>query len=604
MARFSGVRHIQNGRPVNAGEASRPDRDLESLYNYLLSLLDAADRSEALFARDVTVESAAKVGMPVYWATSAGRFERALAGAETDATTGTLRATAASFPVGIVYSKSSATTADLLLAGTAELAMTEAISGTITDGLYFLSTQTAGYLTKEQPYASVPVLQVCDDKVFVQIDTRDFLENHTHYRIALVCQPAGEYTATNPGEYPTIAAPNTIFPGWLPADHESFDGKAPVGAAFGYNMAAHPALERIWPPVPLSAASFTWDKGQGLVGGTDVPLGQTGLVVANTNGIWWMSPCHEDVPWPNQDFTEAGLSSSIGAVSISSLQECSRNEEMRLLLHFAKYRFATNRTAVTSLEPDTGEPLEFVNQDNEVATTGCLKARLRLDWAVDTESDSGGSRFVTTYDTETRKFLTSRAVSKITVGNGLSLTGTDPDEATAAADAVAGQGRLHIALSAADQEILVTPLVVHVFAAKTRYEEMVPYVGFVAATTASARWSFQVPFTGLPSNPTFKLRLWLFGTTAGTIPTMTASYRVLPRPDGVTPVSLPSSDTSLTIDTNQTISTNAYLEVESATVDVDAGDLVLVSLNRSSADGYAGEVGIISAVLVVEEGDA
>lgn len=597
----SNVRHIRNGRPVNASETSRPDRDLEQLIESLRSRLDALVQSEALFLRAVPIESDAKIGMPVYWNTALGRFERALAGAETDSETGTFQATAASFPVGIVYSKT-ATTADLLVAGSAVLSLTQAVVGTVSDGLYFLSTQTSGYLTKQQPYATVPVLQVCGSRVVVQIDARDFLENHTHYQIALVCQPAGEYVATTPGNRTVIDTPNANYPGWLPANHDSFDGKAPIGAAFGYNLPEHPALAKVWPPTPLSGVSFTWDKGVGLVGGTDIPQGSSGLVVANMDGIWWMSDCYEDVPWPNQDFTEADLSSSIGVVSVSSIQECARAEEMRLLVTFARFRFATNRMQVTSLEPDTDEPFEIVNLDNETATSGCLKLRLRLDLAINTETDSGGSRFVTTYDTVTRKFLTSRAVSKLSVGSGLVLTGTSTTPATAAADAAAGQGELRIDLSSAGQEILVEPSVSHVDAAKTRYEDGIMYIGLVPATAASVRYAFQIPFAGLPTDPTFKLRLWLFGSQAGTIPVLTASYRILPQPDGVTPVSLPVSDTSLTIDTNQTISTNAYLEVESAEVEVEAGDKIFVTVARTSGDGYAGEVGIISACLAVAEG--
>ena len=41
--------------------------------------------------------------------------------------------------------------------------------------------------------------------------------------------------------------------GWLPADHASFNGKAPHGAQFGYNFKQHSSLANSWPPLPMAS---------------------------------------------------------------------------------------------------------------------------------------------------------------------------------------------------------------------------------------------------------------------------------------------------------------------------------------------------------------
>lgn len=597
MPNYVSIPHIRNGQPVDAANTSRPDKALEANLNYLRSQLSSITEGSALFLRGVLVESAAQVGMPVYYNPQTATFDRALAGAETDSDTGTLRPKAESLPVGIIYTKPTATRADLLIAGCASLDISGAVQGTPADGLYFLSSSNAGFLTQTQPYATVPVLQLAGDLVFLQLDLRDFLENHVHYSIEMACQPAGESLACSPGQRYTITSPDASFPGWLPANHTSFEGHAPIGAAFGYNLAADPALAKLWPPVPLQAVSFTWDKGRELLGGTDIPKGYEGLIIANTYGIWWMSDCYEDVPWPNVNFTLADLSSSQGAVSQSSVQECGREEKMRLEANFSKARFPNTKTAVTQLTADAGQPFEIVDADGNPASTGCLKLRLNLALLVDKTVETTSSLAITDYTGD--KFTTGHFVRRLKSSSGRLVVSGGTEEPASSGK---WYGDLILTLAESGLEILLPAELMHVDAAKPRYEEEVPCVGLLPDTVASIRYQFQVPFVGLPDTPKFKFRVWLLGSATGTLPTLTASYRRVTRPDGLTPTALPLSDSTLTIATSNSITADSYIEVESSEYTVTAGDTVLVTLNRASGDGYSGEVGILLASLVVVPG--
>jgi hypothetical protein len=125
------------------------------------------------------------------------------------------------------------------------------------------------------------------------------------------------------------------------------------------------------------------------------------------------------------------------------------------------------------------------------------------------------------------------------------------------------------------------------------------YLGFPAGIQSSVRYKFKLPGSdGFPASAVLKLRLWLTGNaTTGTFPTLTVSYRRIPR--ATTAAAIPSSDTGLTFTTGMALTADYYIEKNSATFAVQASDEVLFTVTRSSSDGYAGEVGIIDAVAVL-----
>jgi hypothetical protein len=83
------------------------------------------------------------------------------------------------------------------------------------------------------------------------------------------------------------------------------------------------------------------------------------------------------------------------------------------------------------------------------------------------------------------------------------------------------------------------------------------------------------------------------------LPSLTLSYRVVPKPNGNTAESLPTTDSSLSITTAYSISADEYISRDSGPVSVDGEDIVFFTISRASGDGYAGEVGLLEIVGVL-----
>ncbi len=302
MSRFLAppTRFIRQNEPVVPGTPNRPLGDLDAKVNYLYTLITAANLSSALFARKVTVESAAQVGMPVYFNSVTKRYERAQVALD-PVLVGTLATLAPESQVwGIVYSKANSTTADLLILGYAPVDLSAALDASLTAGIYYLSPLAPGGLTATRPYAAVPVLRSDGaGNVFLSAQIVDALDRHTHYHVRLVSLPAGNTIAPAPGGHHVITHAESNLPGWLPASDASFNDKAPAGAKFGYNIAADTTLQPLWPPLPISSVYLELqrdlDFDDGLQG---VPLGTDGMCLIDVNGIWWLSDCQGDSPWP------------------------------------------------------------------------------------------------------------------------------------------------------------------------------------------------------------------------------------------------------------------------------------------------------------------
>jgi hypothetical protein len=252
------IKYIQEGEPVSPGTPNRPLRQLDQNINYLWSLIEAANLGSTVYAREQTLESTAELGMPVYWNAANSRFERGLAGTETDVPTGYIQTSASSQIWGVVAEKHEATLGDILLFGYAKLDISAATgdSGTVPAGLYYLSGRTQGGLAIQKPPISIPVLRADGaGSVFVNPTFMDVLQNHQHYKFDLTMLPAGDVTPPSAGSVHTITNADSTLSGWLPADDAVFGGNAPAGAKFGYNMSADFALDNAWPPLPLESSS-------------------------------------------------------------------------------------------------------------------------------------------------------------------------------------------------------------------------------------------------------------------------------------------------------------------------------------------------------------
>lgn len=374
------VKHVTPGEAIEAGVVGRPDRTLEERTDYLKDRLDAAELGRALFDVDATVAPDVLPGQPVYWNYVAQRYERALAAVETDPVSQTLVVQPTSDCVGMCFKKKAVDRADIVIRGLVIFPNLDAAVGqTVEPGRYFLSGVEAGKLVKQKPPVTVTVCHVqgprdnCSDqlRVVVAPQFKDYIDDHTHYRFDLVPAPAGTHVIDEAGgvQRHAIAEANENLPGWLPAAHPIFAGRAPAGAAFGYNISRHTALARVWPPIPIQSVAMLWDKGIDHLGATEIPLGTNGLAVCDVNGIWWMSDCYSDVPWP--------VDYPANPPQVGS-DDCPRDEATRVVVVFLRMLLGNDRSAVTSLTHATNSPIEVVNCDNVPATTGDLKLDLDL----------------------------------------------------------------------------------------------------------------------------------------------------------------------------------------------------------------------------------
>jgi len=575
------IAHVVDGSPVNAGNTSRPTQELERNVQLLKEVIDNAALGRFIVDSAAALAPGIVVGNAVYYDAVNARYALAKAEIGRDAATGELVAKPSSRVVGIVQSKNGPVVGDVVLYGYIKVDLSNAVTGSVTAGPYYLSATTAGELVKREPPISIFVGDVDGDGgMFVRPDARDPLAAHRHYSLPLVCRPAGTTSEPDVGDRHVIGAADTSISGWLPANDASFNGLAPVGAAFGYNLASDASLRRLFPPLPIQSAMLIWDRGVGYVGGTVVPLGLNGLAVVDSNGIWWMSDAYGDVPWP---VTYNSSSPPDGVPANSSLgPEAPRLEEMRLTLLFAPLVGVTAETTVTSLKSDTASPIQFLGPDGKPATTGPLTAIFDLPMLVDTDTVAGNDVFK---GYTNGVFSHGPVVGRIKAGAGILLSSSDPG-----VDADGWhRGNVLVSANAASAALALEPSIEALSSAQQRTAHGLSCLGFPAGRDGAVRAQFLIPPIGLPPSPKLVLRLGLAGTVAGTLPDLTVTYMSLARPASGGSTSLTLSPTSVTVSTAVTVTTTDMIEIVATGFTVVPG-LVAVTITRSSSDGYAGEV--------------
>lgn len=617
------IRHVTPGEPVDAGVVNRPDRTLEDRTDYLKDRLDASDAGRALFDVDATIASDVLPGQPVFWNHVAQRYERALVATEVDTATQAIVVLPSAECVGMCLRKKAADRGDIVLRGLVTFENLNASVGqTVAPGRYFLSASEPGKLTKQQPPITVSVCYVqgprdnCSDalRVIVMPQLRDYTNDHTHYRFDLIAAPAGTGQAVSNNKV-AIVSPSSALPGWLPANHTVFNGKAPAGAVFGYNISKHPAVSRVWPPVPIQSVSMLWDKGTATAGGTEIPLGAAGLAICDVNGIWWMSDCPTDVPWPASPAV-AGAGINNNTEVLASRAECPRAEAMRVTVIFLRMLLGNDRTVVTSLAPAPESPIEVLNCDGEPGNTGDLELDLNLQ-VIDCAPLGVDANGKVLGDVVEKNKLQKIWVAEGVVAHNLtqlSLTSTRTRPLTNAEktafdfspgeSVLAHQGLIRINFDNQFAEREVAPQIVRLNDAVERLYKDIPYLGLPGAQESSLRLRFNIPYVSLsaPASLQMKIRVQLFGrggaltgnTTA--LPALILTYRKINVPGtGATP--LPASDDTLTFPSNgQSILVlrDQVVQRDSGLFIVAPGDTVLVTIQRAYnvSDTYP-EVGIL-----------
>lgn len=586
---------INPGEPVTAGVTNRPIRTLDNNVRFLWEFIQGMRLGSAVYAFRVPIAPGLVIGDAVYFNTTTSQFEPAVTGVSPiSGPNGAVQLAESGQVWGILARDRGAGLGDILLYGYVELDITGALAPgeTLQAGVYRLTNAHPGKLTRARMPITVNVLRHDGtNKVFVCPQLTDLIDSHQHFRFSLKCLPAGTVIPPTPGNRHVISFPDATKMGWLPASHPIFGGTAPTDAVFGYNLSQHPDLAEVWPPVPLEHVYLEWNKGTDAnVSGTGVPLGPQGLCIVDENGIWWMSDCYGDVPWPVNSTGADPLPDPPGV-------ECPRSLHMELTLWFSKVFFATAPSWVRSLR--SSDPrIRVLGPSGSVQSYGDLY--LSLDAGATTANNENGHLVVKQVHAPTLTFKRGPVVEGVyTTNPDLTLSSTlSGIRNIGGTDYTVHQGLVRVELASSMAREMPVQLI-RLDSVEEQFFQDTTYLGFPAGITSAIRC--KIPITSFPGSPTIKLRLRfrILGRAPGTLPMLTITARRIPQPAAfLTDVlDLPTAADEFTVTCN-TVATltaaNQYVEAESDLFDVEPGDLVFYTVRRNAGDGYAGEVGILA----------
>lgn len=584
------IQFIVDGELVKAGVANRAAQELQGNVDYLKQILEEALIGSTIFVRDATVEIDAKEGQPVFYSSTNLRYERAQAAVTTDTTTGFLVTAPSSWAWGVIHRKLSATKADILVTGVAEIDFTQSISGTPASGMYFLSQSTPGGLTNSEPPISIPVLMIGSEgddgryECLVRPDFRDLLTGHKHFRFELACIPAGDTTTPATDGVHTITNPDDTIEGWLPASSFS---NAPAGAKFGYNIAAS-SLNNVWPPIPITNASleiYHQDAQDGTTGHpiTGGPI-HSDMCVIDEHGIWWMVDCYGMVPWPTTYHTPV-------STSVSDYISCPEPLEMEAILWFGKPNFHTTSTAVLSLRAKEGSGLVITCYGtDDAAFSGHLEIDFDPNWLIG-DLDKTGYLAFKSIDNN-RKFELGPVVEAVKpLSSNVSITSSAEDS-----DGF-HYGKLQLYVDPNIDGTMMPFETIRLDGAEEEFYQGVIGLGLDPDHESGFTGRIKIPDAAvLPSGTKMKLRFLVLARETGTIPAdvFTIGQLRIPRPsDVLDPETLPTTFSSVSITSEVAVVEDEYVEIESDSFTIEAGDVVMIQVTREAPDGYAGDLHLL-----------
>lgn len=314
-------------------------------------------------------------------------------------------------------------------------------------------------------------------------------------------------------------------------------------------------------------------------------------VILDANGIWWMTDCYNEVPWPTDLNT-------VAPTSISVTEDCPADidgADILLDLWYTNSLFFTNDQAVLSIQGAAGSGITVVCRGtDDVKSVGHLEILLFLGLLIDSDDDEAGHLVIK--DIRDNTFFRGPIAESIrSASPEVVLTSDVPGLGPN------GERYGNIVLTA-NLDINGAEFAVDTVRLDGVTEEFfqdVLALGFSSARASEFRGRVKIPTrVALPAGTKMKLRFWVLGRTAGSIPAsvFTLTRRTLTRPTTILTdeVTLPLVDVALTMTTTATITTaNNYIEMESAQFNVVAGDEILFTIKRSAPDSYAGELQLL-----------
>jgi len=593
---------VVDGEEVRARVANRMPNQNVQRTQHLKDLLDALDAAAGIYARNVALDPELKAGQVAYWDEANLRYGQGVAAVSFDETAGGFTLAKTAYPLGLVASKRNSTRGDIIMKGLIHFDdLTDVIGSsgqTVAEaGAYYMSANQPGKLTKQKPPVGIYCAYLRGDG-YVHVDpaAREILESHVHYVFDLYAQPAGELAEPQPGRPYEFISTSDAIPGWLPADHPSFDGTAPAGAVFGYNLRAHPDLQLVWPPLPTSNAYVEMD-GVGM---------EMGYWRVDNHGLWWFVNCYGKAPWPNDIRTPLSSSSSSQSSSSSSSSEttCDSGPTLEqigfifrdpmwrsLRLYFAKMVFKTNDALVTSLRAVAGSGITITGCGGEEASTGALQVGLDLSLAVQ-ENETGWNAFKDVSGTSLKR---GPIVEALQAGNDMEIEIVDGIQS---GDDYFGKLKLTANIPGRD---LAEPGIDLVAVESVREESLngVFYLGMPQDRASSFTGRLLIPNGLLVTNPQVILWFLLLSRAAGTTPTMPVTTSKLPYTPDCTEVAL--ADHPFAALGNMGVCTftaaGRYVRVAAPALAVTPGDTLFFKVTRpgfgEAGDSYAADLGIL-----------
>lgn len=579
---------VRDGEPVAAAVDGRPISQLARQVQAVRTQNRAAGEPGSLVSRRVAMASDVVVGDTVYFNASTGRLEKALAGLAIDSVTGIASPKPSARPRGLVIAKSTATTGDILIFGSGTIAAASIFETgqSPTTGTLYLSGMEPGKLTATRPAVSIPFLHY-DGSGRVFVDAGFSSNPRTvKYAFQLTCLPAGSHTPPAPGGTHSITSPNASLGGWLPAAHASFNGKAPGGAVFGYNLATHAQLRAVWPPLP-GGYRLEWIKGVS----PDENYGGVPewLVVVDDNGIWWKSNCYAEAPWPATYDSGAGPPPTPPA--------CPIPYPMKLRITLDRQAYPDDLTVVTKLVSLNERLAVTCSGTDDPAVAGPLDIDLDLTDMVD-DDNTLGATVLKGFDGEifTKGIIVEgiyAASNGVTLISNLATGLLDPEDEESPP---VYRGLVGVAIDAQSQ-IELPPRLIRLDGALEDLIANVPCLTLPYNRITSYVGDLVVPQTLSFATPKLRIRLLLVGQVVGTVPALVLEYfRVATVAVGSQAALGTPSWTATSLGSMPTLSAvNSKFSLTTAALTVAAGDKVVFRLSRA-VDAYAGKISVYAQI--------
>jgi len=567
------VRRIQNGDPVEAGQANITIDALIQRDDYLKQAFDLATSGRALIEFDVELDPATAVGTPVYVDTDAGDVYTPAQALIFNSGPNIGQLEDEGYVKGIVITKTAGNRGHVALSGILDDIDWTAITddGLDTPGHYFLSSTEAGKITLTRSAAAIYIGQLLTNGSFILSRNDDVSgEDHMHYAFVLTNKPAVAVPGDLTPAVPTVGNPWDISGvvdaderGWLNANHPSL-GPAPAGAVFGYNIEQEAQLDGVFPPIPVLAAFMT-------LGGEALSSDQ---FLVDANGIWWLSDAYDEVPWPI-DYDSTG-------------------EESPMDLYLTSLTTDTVSRGVSTLVADqnTVLPISILNTQGNAASAGDLVISITGLMLAGATDEATGSAV---------KSISGRTVNTGPVMDTLEIISTGLTATATVNDGGKLSGAITLALDAATINQFLLPGVTRLVGVQQDQFREFSYLSLPDGKDTSVIYQFTVPTQGVQVDTEMRLRLSMLGRGASALPDLVIEQRnLLPEvgSEAVVPSAWTAVETLSGLDvTGDTVETFSL----ATTITVQPGTEILLRVSRAgSSDGYASPVGILRADTVLE----